>query len=405
MCWRVEGIGMLRLSPRNAWIGAQSNHPCAVRLGRCLLLAVGASFWSLMLLAQTSDSRTTTGSNDSWMATTDLKSKDANPTRTVETFDQNGNRTIDNRAVQLRGSDGQFQPYQDIETERMQVDGSTLRTITRAFGRDSNGAKKLVQITEEEKHTLPSGDSNVVRITSSPDTNGRLQPVRRELVEARNNGMGVEETNTTVMLSSINGGLAPVLKTQEIRKRGANDTIETRKTTLLPDGAGKWQVNEVVQATARQEGSNRTIEERISRRDFEGKLSEISRTVSKESETASGENRKTVETYSVDVPGMPRDGKLHLVERATTNQRSSSTGEQITQQQVEQLNPGDPAAGLRLSISNTETVRSGDSGEQTTRTIQAGDANGTLGIVSVETTNSKKAPSRPVQQTPDATPR
>jgi hypothetical protein len=95
--------------------------------------------------------------------------------------------------------------------------------------------KALVQVTEEEKHTLPGGDSNV-RATSNPDVNGKLQLVQRQIEETKRTSKDVEETKTTVMLSSVNGGLAPAMKMQELRKRGANDTVESQKTTLLPDG-------------------------------------------------------------------------------------------------------------------------------------------------------------------------
>ena len=90
---------------------------------------------------------------------------------------------------------------------------------------------------------------------------------------------------------------------------------------------------------------DRTTEERVSRLDSEGKLGEVSRVVSQESESTSGEKRSVVETYSIDVPGTTRDGSLHLVERKTSTESSSSTGERATEQKVEQTNPGDPALG------------------------------------------------------------
>jgi hypothetical protein len=360
----------------------------AARLSQLVLLAIGAYFCSnLALWAQTSDSQTG-DANKSWTATTESQSDNANPTRTIESHSQSGNRTLDKQSVQRRGSDGRFEPYQDIEKETVQVDATTVRTTTRTFGRDFDGAKKLVQVTEEEKHTLPGGDSNVVRSTSNPDVNGNLQLVQRQIEETKRTSKDVEETKTTVMLPSVNGGLAPTMKVQERRNRGANDTVESQKTTLLPDGAGNWQVSEIRQATTRQEGENRSTEERVSRPDSEGKLGEVSRTMSKESESASGERRNTVETYSLDVPGSARDGRLHLVERATTAQRTSSTGQQTTEQHVEQPNPGDPGAGLRITILTSDSVRPGPSGAQATRTVQARDANGSFGVVSVDTTKS-----------------
>jgi hypothetical protein len=206
------------------------------------------------------------------------------------------------------------------------------------------------------------------------------------------------------MLPSVNGGLAPAMKVQERRPAGANSTFESKKTTLLPDGAGTWQVDEIRQTTTRQEGKSLSSEERLSRPDSDGELGEISRTVSKESETASGEKRNTVETYSLDVPGTSRDGSLHLVERATTSQRTSSTG-QTTEQQVEQPDPGAPGSSLRVTRLTTDTVRPGPSGAQAMRTIQARDANGSFGTVSVDTSKSDNIHVIQVQITPSDKPK
>ena len=123
------------------------------RLSQLMLLAIGIYFCSsLALWAQTSDSQTG-DANKSWTATTESQSDNVNPTRTIESHTQSGNRTLDKQSVQRRGSDGHFEPYQDIEKETVQVDATTVRTTTRTFGRDADGAKTLVQVTEEEKHT------------------------------------------------------------------------------------------------------------------------------------------------------------------------------------------------------------------------------------------------------------
>ena len=60
--------------------------------------------------------------------------------------------------------------------------------------RDGDGMKTLVEVTEEEKHTVPGSDSKIVRLTSTSDLKGRLQPVRREIVETKSIGMDSEET-------------------------------------------------------------------------------------------------------------------------------------------------------------------------------------------------------------------
>lgn len=275
-----------------------------------------------------------------------------------------------------------------------------MRTTTRTFARDVNKAKTLVLVTEEEERTLPSGDSSVVRITSSPDTNGRLQITERETVQTQQIGEHVEESQSTIALPSINGGLAPAVRTDEIRKRGANDTVECKKATLLLDGGGNWQVNEIRQTTSGREGDSRISEERVSRPDGEGKLREVSRVVSKASENSFGEKHNKVETYSIDVPGTPEDGSLHLLERTTVTQRSGSTGEQLTERQVEKINPGDPSSGPRVSVFFGDRVQSAPSGEQATRTIRVRDASGSFEVVSVETKKTDRTHPVQLQQTP-----
>jgi hypothetical protein len=329
-----------------------------------------------------------------------LKSDNTNPSRVVESHIQNGNRTVDNRSVEIRGSGGYFEPYQDIETETLQVDDTTVRTTMRTFGRDVNGRKALIQVVEEERHTLPEGASNVVRITYNPDLNGKVEPVQREIVATKRIDADLEETKSTVMIPNINGGLAPVLKTDELRKRSANGTVESTKTTLRADGVGSWQVSEIRQRTIRQDNDTRSTDERVFERDWEGKLSEVSRVVSKDSESSSTEKRETVETYSIDVPGVARDGKLHLIERATTARRTSATGEQITEKKLEQPTAGDPASGLHVSVVTNDTVRPVPSGEQTIQTISVRDLNGSLKIISISTTKSDRVATIQIEQTP-----
>ena len=373
---------------------------CAMRLSQLMLLAIVAYLCSgLTLRAQGSGSQTDEA-NKSWTATTDSQSDNVNPTRTIESHTQSDNRTLDRQSVQRRGSDGHFEPYQDIEKETVQVDAATVRTITRTFGRDADGAKTLVEVIEEEEHSLPGGDSKVVRSTSNPDVNGNLQLVRRRIEETKRTSKDVEETRTTVMLPSVNGGLVPAVKVQERREQGASGTVESQQTTLLRDGAGNWQVGEIRRTTTRQEDDNRSTEEQVSLPDSEGKVGEVSRTVSNETTLASGEKRNTVETYSISVPGSVGDGSLHLVKRATTAQLSSSTGQQAIEQQVEQADPGDPGAGLRVTILTNDIMRPGPSGAQATRTVQVRDANGSFGVVSVDTTKSDNIHAIQVQIAP-----
>ena len=369
----------------------------------CVLVVSGAYYFCPKVFAQTSASQSAEDRANSWTATTDLKSDDLGPqripVRIIESHSQSGNRRLDKRSVEIRSTDGHFEPYQDIETETQTVDAVTVRTTTRTFTRNVNGERAFVQVTEEEKHILQGDNSNTVRVTYNPDVNGHLQLVERDIVETKRVENDLQETNTTVMLASVYGGLAPAFKTRELRKRTANDLVETEKTTWIPDINGKWQVNEVRKATATQGETDRTTEEHVSRLDFEGKLGEVSHVVSKESERTTGEKRSVVETYSIDVPGTPRDGSSHMVERKTSTESSNSDGRK-REDEIRRGNPGDPSAGLRISVLVDGKMVSGPSKEQSTVTIRARDSNGGLGIVSVDTTKSDRIPTIQVQQTP-----
>jgi hypothetical protein len=370
---------------------------CAQASGRFVVLMTGMCLcFSGAALAQSQDSQDS-DSGKAWTATTESKEDYANPTRTIRSHTQNGNRAVDVRSLQTRGPDGNFNPYQDIETETVRQNATTVRTTTRTFVRDSSGTKTLFQVTEEDRQTFSEGGSKVVRTTSNPDANGSLQVVQREDQVTSRTSPDVEETKTTVMLPGVNG-LAPAMQILEHQKRSGN-TVEIQKTTQLPDGAGSWQVGEVRHTTIKDEGKTRSSEDRVSRPDLEGNLGEITRTVSKESDDGSGDVQKSEDTYSIDVPGGARDSSLHLVQRVATTQHPSSDGQQTTRTAA-QPDPGDPDAGLQVTTVTTDTVSKAAAGARATETIQLRNANGSLSVVSVDMTKADSIHAIEVQLAP-----
>lgn len=364
-----------------------------------LVAASGFVCFSVALSAQTAASQSP-DSNQSWTITRESHIENMLPSRFVESHVQNGNRTVDNRSVERLGFDGHFEPYQDIETEAVQVNATTVRTITRIFDRDGNGTKALVQTTEEETQSLPSGDSKTVREASAPDSDGRLQTIRREISETRKISREVQETKTTVMLPSITGDLAPAMKIEESQQRSGSNTDLTKTVQRIDPGSREWYVTEVQQGTMTQDGNSRTTEERVSRLDYGGKLSDFSRTMSKESEGSSGETQSIVENYSVDLLGTAGDGSLHLVQRVTSTQSTESSGRQSATRQVEEPNPGDPNAGLRITAFSTETERSRPSGATVTRTVQVRNGGGEFEVIAVDITKSDNVHVIQVQMVP-----
>jgi hypothetical protein len=88
----------------------------------CVLIVIGAYCFCPSVFAQTPDSRAPDEPTKSWTATTGVKGNNLNSAQIIESHSQNGNQTVDKRSVQIRGVDGHLEPYQDIETETLQVD-------------------------------------------------------------------------------------------------------------------------------------------------------------------------------------------------------------------------------------------------------------------------------------------
>ena len=329
--------------------------------------------------------------NESWTATTQTSVVNYNPSRTTESHAKSGNRSVDKLRVEQVGLNGSYQPEYETEKETVQVNTATTRTVIRTYRWDVNGQRNLVQVTEEEAQTSASGDAQVVRTTSSSDGNGNLQVMQREVADTRKISPNAQETKTTFSFLDINGSLTPFMQMQELQKRSDDQTVEMKKTTLMPDSSGSWEVDEVKESTIKEDGANQTSEGWILRSDSEGRLSEFSRTVGKETETAAGEKRNTVETYSTVIPGLAPDGNLHLNRRVTTVQKNDSVGK-TSEQQIEQPNPIDPNGRLQASTKTKYIVQYGASSTQETRTIQVADLNSNFNVVSVETRKSDQVP-------------
>jgi hypothetical protein len=341
----------------------------------------------------------TNKTDESWTATTQTSIDHANPSRTLESHSKTDNRSVDKQRVEVLGSDGRYQPYYDTETETIQVNATTTRTVVREYRWDTNGRRNLLQVTEQESQSSSNGDSHVVSTTSSADADGNLHLAQREVADTRKASPDVQETKTTVYVNDGTGSFTPSQQTREVQTSGADHSVEVKKTTLLPGANGNWQVFEVKEKTIKDDAKNRTSEERISRSDIDGRTSEVSRTVGHETENANGERSATVETYTPNVPGMAGDGKLHLTERNTSNQNKDAD-KKNTEQQIEQPKPGNPADGLQVIAKTKYTVHYAANGTQQTKTIQTRDANGNFSVISTETEKSDQVPVQQEQKTP-----
>jgi hypothetical protein len=331
--------------------------------------------------------------------TTQTSVANTDPSRTTETHESSGNKTVDKQRVDTRGANGEYVPTAETETETVQVDATTTRKVVRTYQWDVNGNRNLAQVTEEDARSSASGDAHVVSTTSSADAAGNIHVMAREVADTKKSGPDVQETKTTLYVLDGNGGLAPSVQTQELQKSNADHTIEVTKTTLAPTSTDHWEVSEVKKSTITDDGKTRISDERISKSDSEGRLSEVSRTVGRETENAAGKKNYTVETYSTELPGITSDGGLHLSRVVTTVQNKDSGGTD-GEQQVLQPKAGDPLSGLQVTARTKYTVQYGGSVEQQAKATQERDVNGNFNTVAVQTQKSEQAPAAQGQTAP-----
>ncbi len=119
-----------------------------------LILCVGSA---VCVRAQDAQANRT---DESWTTTKQTSVDHANPSRTLESHSKSENRSVDKQRVEVLGSDGRYQPYYDTETETIQVNATTTRTVVREYRWDTDGRRNLLQVTEQESQSSPNGDSH-----------------------------------------------------------------------------------------------------------------------------------------------------------------------------------------------------------------------------------------------------
>ena len=313
-----------------------------------------------------------------------------NPIRSHTTHREVDGHVIDKTVTERLGPDGRYIPFSEIERESIRVNDTTVRTIERAYGTGSDGRSTLTQQIEEESRSFADGAKKVTRTTSNPDANGTLEVVQRALIDSKVVSPDVRETKTTLFSANGSGGLGPTTEIEERERRTDATTVQFTKSTSLSDGAGHWTVSERREGTTRQQAGETTKEESVLRPDSNGRLALVERTVSQQSQSGLGERNDTTEKYSTDVPGQAGSEGLRLVRRESTVERRGAGGESRTTRQVEQPNPADPAAGVRVTQEAIDIVRPGANGVAHQSAIVTSDANGQMNTVWVDMGNSDK---------------
>ena len=302
-------------------------------------------------------------------------------TRLVRSSTEAEGKKVEREVLERLSIEGRYEPSVETEVETIQVDPRTTRIIRRLFGRDPDGRRTVVEVTEEEQSSLPGGRKHIVRTSSKPNLDGHFRVTRREIQDTTPLSRSVQRTRTTVLLPNIDGTLAPAEQVEEVERQEEMGVVEVERTHLLPDANGRWEPFEIRERVVRTEAAGVQTEERIRRRDPNGKLSLAERTVTKQWKDAEGHERQTVETYSRNIAGTGRygDGRLHLDRRLRIVRSTRPDGSQRTVQQMEQRSIVAPSDGLRVAERVVEVSRpDARGGTETRRTVQALDGNNRL---------------------------
>jgi hypothetical protein len=298
-----------------------------------------------------------------------------NPSRTTQTRRQDNGSKVETQIVEAP-SDGDYKVIHETEQETIRVDANTVRVVQRLYA-PSNGTRKPYQMSEEEQHTGPGSRESVVRTISTLDPDGHSQVQERDIEETDLTAPDVRETKTTV-LRVVAGDLVPVQKFEQT-ERNKGDSVEVQRNMLALDGTDHFQVIQAERSVVTQTKDGQTMERTTYGNDGRMPLAPIETTGS---ERKSGDTqRETSQTFSVNVPGRTLDDHLHLVQQQSLQTVAAPGGSASTEKQVQELNPGVPEDGLRLTTLENETSHPiGKSETENHKEVRSLDINGNFPI-------------------------
>jgi hypothetical protein len=307
------------------------------------------------------------------------------PSRVVRTRTESGQREVITESTEVPGLDGKLRLSFETTRDTLRTSADSTETKHEVFAPDAQGRRQLVESTQTDVQTFRDGSERIVSNTRTPDLNGRLTLVSREISEARSPSPNVTETETTIFRPGIH---EPLKESERITRteRKVSPLVTQSDSTHFELGAnGRWQTLESRSQEVRLEGSAQVTEETVRRPSLNGNLDVGERTVTTQSKS-NGQDQTITEIYASEntlgVAGA--DNRLQLNQRLRVTTTISDAGQQ-TIREVEERNPGAPRDRLRVTERTIETLRQiGPNRWEVQREVFALDGNGRLVPVQTE---------------------
>src|SRR5688572_21450082 len=301
------------------------------------------------------------------------------PSRRVQTRTESNGKEVVKETIETVGVDGKMKMAQETNTETVRTGANSTQTRRDVYVPDAQGRPRLLETTQIEMQSLGKGSTRSVADTWTPDVNGRLGLAGREVQDVTTPSANVLQTNTTIYRPGPNDPMLESERLQRTERKVSNDVTQAESTRQVRDGNGKWQTAETRSEEVKAAPGQRVAEETVRRADVNGNLSVAERRVTKQSKTNT-QDETVSETYLQRIEGVVSSGnRLELSQRVRSTTSATADGGQQTVREVEERDPVNPNAPLRVTGRTVDTIRRvGPDQWELQRQVFALDGNGRL---------------------------
>ena len=301
------------------------------------------------------------------------------PSRRTQTRTESNGREVVTEVTETVGVDGRMKVSLETTSETARTAGGTIQTKQAVYAPDAQGRRQMIETTQIDTQALAGGASRSVANTWTPDLNGRLNLSGQEIQEVKSTSTNVTQTDTTIFRPGINEPLLESERLETTERKVSKDLTQSESVRTVRDGNGRWQTAETRNEEVRVTGNERVAEETIRRATVNGALAVSERNVTRQT-TGNGREETVTERYLENIQAVVgRSGQLQLSERVRSTTSLSADGSQQTIREVEERNPVDPNAPMRVTTRTIDTVRQvGPNQWEVQRQVLALDGNGRL---------------------------